>query len=274
MKLSHEDIRAAKEGFRFVAIDANGVRRAYTTTQGEARREVGPRGKVVAIRSMTAMARNPSSGAKQRKRGVREYVGASKQHARHMQRMAGARADARDESGLRVEDIGIQKFRHGQSRYWAAQARGYEPKLPNPSSGAKQRKRGVRQRDFSGTAGDRHALMMQRAVEARSEVIGGDITWHAGKRKHGQAMYHAGQNRPALPNPSGKRRNPGGLFTVYAKLSDGGWHPLNASPVSRAAALRLVKQSHASEIVKAVKVRRGKQGADVAIASLRKDGGM
>ena len=58
MKQTQADKKAARDGFRYVVI-RHGERIAYTTTLGEAKRECGKSGKVVAISGMTYAAKNP-----------------------------------------------------------------------------------------------------------------------------------------------------------------------------------------------------------------------
>lgn len=71
MHLNVADIRAAREGFKYVAVRA-GKRVAYCTTKAEAKREAGAKGQVISLTGMRYTAQNPS-GAKQRSRGTRRY---------------------------------------------------------------------------------------------------------------------------------------------------------------------------------------------------------
>jgi hypothetical protein len=66
MKQTQADKKAARDGFRYVVI-RHGERIAYTTTLGEAKRECGKSGKVVAISGMTYAAKNPHKRRNPRK---------------------------------------------------------------------------------------------------------------------------------------------------------------------------------------------------------------
>lgn len=62
MHLTAQDKRAAREGFAYVVI-RGGKRVCYASTLGEAKRECGKQGKVVAISGMTYAAKNPKRPA-------------------------------------------------------------------------------------------------------------------------------------------------------------------------------------------------------------------
>lgn len=74
MNLTQSDIRAAREGFKYVAV-RGGKRVAYCSTQQEAKREAGSRGHVVSLSGLRYTSRNPSAA------GVGHAVGKHTKYA-------------------------------------------------------------------------------------------------------------------------------------------------------------------------------------------------
>ena len=209
------DRQAAAQGYKFLACDARGHPRAYTTTKGEAVREAGRGGKVKALGGGKGAVSNPGNTPREV-----NIPGAGRGHwAGHMEivRGGGVRKAVVDGRGVWVAyrrvpgpdfkfawlaNVGSSNEAIGVVRDWWDLNR-------NPSSGAKQRKRGVREFDdrdwrnkyrygenwLAVAAGDRDRIKQSR----KEDDEGSAQEW---KAAHAVALKHAKRfDRPQLPNP-------------------------------------------------------------------------
>ena len=156
MNLTQSDIRAAREGFKYVAV-RGGKRVAYCSTQQEAKREAGSRGHVVSLSGLRYTSKNPSDA------GVRsgtetEYHQAVRNAPKAVRKYidGGSRSmvvEWDDRGTLVAEETILYKRGKPYKRmyrvnpnYLTRQNPSRRPKR-NPSSGAKQKARGTRRYD-------------------------------------------------------------------------------------------------------------------------------
>jgi len=139
MQQTHSDSKALRDGFKYV-VTVGGVRKCYTTSLAEAKREAGRNGRIVALARLSYKV-NPSSGAKQRARGTRDFK--NKDMSKYARNVLGA-ANARGRLSLglgNADYIPMGKESYLEAHKWyladARKARKQTKRLPNPDGNYK-----------------------------------------------------------------------------------------------------------------------------------------
>ena len=185
--------------------------------------------------------RNPSSGAKQRARGVRndprkpgggflyaEHLsGGNSKGARHSTSLTSAAEWRKVIAHIKKQPAHVKLAKESHAGQLALAKRS-RPALPNPSSGAKQRARAVR--DYRGPTVTREFFVEQaeshrklggkRHAEDRAMSAYAGLPYETPAQLTRTVLAEARKRRPALPNPSsGAKQRARGTRTESESLS-------------------------------------------------------